>query len=146
VDSVLIALSDAEQAGALRAIAADEPQAVPIELVALMAPPRDADTLGRLSFPFIMLDTLAHPTRTPRVEYPRELRASGVEGGVRLRFVIDAGGQVVRSTFEDVESTHPEFSKAARESVLRQRFRPAVAGACRVPLVVVQPMFFRIGG
>jgi TonB family protein len=146
VDSVLVALSDAEQAGALRTIAGNEPQTLPVELVALMAPPRNAATVGRLSFPFIMLDTVAHPTRTTRAEYPRDLLASGIEGGVRLRFVIDAGGQVVRSTFEDVESTHPEFSQAARDAVLRQRFRPAVAGACRVPLVVVQPMFFRIGG
>jgi protein TonB len=58
-----------------------------------------------------------------RVDYPEEARKAGIEGSVRLKVTIDAGGQVT----EVVVINGPGYglNEAAREALRRFRFSPA---------------------
>lgn len=56
-------------------------------------------------------------------EYPPKVRRRNIEGRVLLRVLVSADGRA--REVEVVESTHPEFAKAAKRSALRSRYEPA---------------------
>jgi protein TonB len=76
--------------------------------------------------------------------YPEALRAAGVEGTVRLQFVVDTTGRVDAGTLKVVSSTNELFAQSARSAVLRARFSAARIGARRVKQLVEQPITFQI--
>lgn len=63
--------------------------------------------------------------RQPEPRYPPALAAVGVEGRVKVEFVIDTTGRVEPPSVRMLESTHPAFEDAARTTVLGATFRPA---------------------
>jgi periplasmic protein TonB len=77
-------------------------------------------------------------------QYPEALRAAGVEGTVRLQFVVDTTGRVDAGTLKVVSSTNELFTQSARSAVLRARFSAARIGARRVKQLVEQPISFQI--
>ena len=76
--------------------------------------------------------------------YPEALRAAGVEGNVRLQFVVDTTGRVEASSMKVTSTSNELFSAAARSAVLRARFSPARIGARRVRQLVELPITFQI--
>lgn len=75
-------------------------------------------------------------------EYPREARRLGKEGTVLLRISLDAAGEV--SAVDVLETPGHGLDEAARQAVLRSRFRPATAGGVPVACQALLPVHFRL--
>lgn len=93
---------------------------------------------SQVEFP-VMLDR-----RSPLPRFPQLLKAAGVEGMARLRFVVDTLGHVELETVQVIESTHPAFAVAVQATLPRMRFSPARVGARAVRQLVEFPVQFRI--
>jgi TonB family protein len=77
--------------------------------------------------------------------YPNQLRDSGVEGTVSFKFVVDTLGRIDPATIVVVESAHPQFTAAARATLDKLRFQPAVTVAgSKVRATAIMPFVFRI--
>jgi protein TonB len=92
----------------------------------------------------IEVDEPVVPLHGPQPVYPARLRAAGIEGLVRLRFVVTATGTVDRTTVVVVRSSHSGLDTAAVRTVLRWRFRPARSSGVAVPQLVEQVIRFRL--
>ena len=92
----------------------------------------------------------ARMTKAARVAYPEASLRGGAEGLVRLRYVVDERGRVVRGTIaEQWPATRPRlrgdlgrfyeaFRRATERGVPTARFEPARVGGCAVPQLVQQ--------
>jgi len=81
----------------------------------------------------------------PPLEYPQLLRQAGIQGRVLVRAVIDTTGRAEPASVQVVESPHPGFDQAARDFVLRTRFRPARVHRRAVRWLITFPVNFRTG-
>jgi protein TonB len=74
--------------------------------------------------PVYQVDTEPTVAQEVKIPYPDEARRSGVEGTVTLSITVSAEGRVVKA----VVLTGPGYglNEAAREALLRFRFKPAV--------------------
>ena len=80
-----------------------------------------------------------------RLYLPAEaLRSAGVEGEVRLQFVVDTTGRVESGSVKVARATNDLFASAARASVPRMRFYPAEIGSRKVRQLVELPITFQI--
>jgi TonB family protein len=79
---------------------------------------------------------------SPLPRYPEILRHSRIEGGVRVRFVVDENGRAELGSLVVLESTHPAFVESVRAVLPRLRFTPARVGRERVRQVVEIPFGF----
>ncbi|HRN52666.1 MAG TPA: TonB family protein [Gemmatimonadaceae bacterium] len=79
---------------------------------------------------------------SPLPRYPEILRTSRIEGGVRVRFVVDENGRAELATLTVLEATHPAFVESVRAVLPRLRFTPARVGRERVRQVVEIPFGF----
>lgn len=77
-------------------------------------------------------------------EYPRALRASGVEGDVTARFVVDTTGRVEPTSISITQATHAFFGDAVRRWLSRTRYLPAEAGGHPVRQLVEQRIGFTL--
>ncbi len=82
--------------------------------------------------------------RSPLPRYPDLLRSRGLEGGVRVRFVVNANGRAELETLEVLEATHPAFVEAVRAVLPRLRFAPAKLGRENVRQLVEIPFGFAL--
>ncbi len=75
--------------------------------------------------------------------YPFEARMKGIEGRVLLRFIVDNNGKVIDP---QVVSAKPEgvFEKAALETVVKYRLKPAIKDGTAVSSVVKLAISFAI--
>jgi len=80
----------------------------------------------------------------PRPAYPQSLRSAGLEGDVRITFVVDTTGRVEPGSLNIVQSTHPLFSDAVRRWLPFTRYRPAEIGGRRVRQYVQQEVGFAL--
>lgn len=87
----------------------------------------------------VMLDA-----RSPMPRYPQLLKDAGVEGLVRLRFVVDTAGRVEPTTVQVVEASHPAFAAAVQGVLPRLRFTPARVGPRKVRQLVEFPLQFQL--
>lgn len=76
--------------------------------------------------------------------YPEMLRAAGVTGTVRVRFVVDTAGAVEPASIEMLEAPQEAFGEAVRRALLATRYRPAEANAQRVRQLVEQAFTFQL--
>jgi TonB family protein len=77
---------------------------------------------------FVLLDVDSAAVRDPRSvapSYPKDLEEKGIEGTVRMRFVVDSTGLVDLSTVKVLEKTNDAFAHAVRVAIPDMRFRPA---------------------
>lgn len=81
---------------------------------------------------------------SPLPRYPDILRQSRVEGGVRVRFVVNEDGRADLASLVILESTHPAFVESVRAVLPRLRFTPARVGRDRVKQVVEIPFGFQL--
>ncbi len=82
--------------------------------------------------------------RSPLPRFPQLLKDAGVEGMVRVSFVVDTLGRVELETVRMVESTHPAFAVAVQVTLPRLRFAPARVGGRGVRQLVEFPVQFRL--
>ena len=78
----------------------------------------------------------------PAPRYPASLRATGIQGSVFARFVVDTTGRVRMETVNVDASDHALFSEAVIEALRRSRYTPAELRGRKVPQLVVQPFVF----
>jgi protein TonB len=90
------------------------------------------------------VDTPAHPDSASALEpvYPDSLFTAGVSGTVTAEFVVDTTGDVLIDTFGVLSSTHPEFTAAVRNALVRASYVPATLAGRPVKQVVHQPFTF----
>ena len=74
--------------------------------------------------------------------YPPELRDTGIEGMVEVRFLVDPAG--VPHEITVVSSTEKGFDEVTARAVAALRFRPAEVRGAPVAVWVVQPVEWRI--
>lgn len=79
--------------------------------------------------------------RGPR--YPGSLLNARVEGRVRVRFVVDAGGRA-EGVPEILSATRPEFTESVRAYLAAARYRPASVRGVRVAQIVEQEFVFTL--
>jgi protein TonB len=77
-------------------------------------------------------------------EYPSMLREAGIEGTVRLRFVIDTLGRAEPGSVVVLSSTHELFTVAVERAVPRMRFKAAEVRGTRVRQWVEMPLVFSL--
>jgi len=80
------------------------------------------------------------------LQYPNLLRQAGIEGRVIVRAIIDTTGRAEPASVQVVESPHPGFDQAARNFVLRTRFRPGRVHGRAVRVLIEFPVEFRTRG
>jgi TonB family protein len=96
---------------------------------------------------FALLDVDSGAVRDPRSAapvYPKDMESRGIEGVVRVRFVVDSTGLVDMSTFKVLETTNESFARAVRSSIPDMHFRPAMMGAVAVRQLAEQDFAFRV--
>lgn len=111
------------------------------------------ERVGRAFAAFTLPLPWAEPvamTAAARVVYPEASLRGGAEGMVRLQYVVDEQGRVVRETIaEQWPATRPRlrgdlgrfyeaFRRATERGVPTARFEPARIGGCEVPQLVQQ--------
>ncbi|MEN5043229.1 energy transducer TonB [Pseudomonas koreensis] len=83
------------------------------------------------------------PENNPMPIYPKVLSRAGVEGEVRVSFIVKADGSV--SGINIVQSAHPDLAEVVKDAVTQWRFKPwTVAGERPAEQSVVAPIVFRL--
>lgn len=96
---------------------------------------------------FALLDVDSAAVRDPRSAapaYPPGMEARGVEGLVRVRFVVDSTGLIDAATIKVLESTNETFARAVRAAMPEMRFRPAMMAGHPVRQLSEQNFAFRV--
>lgn len=111
--------------------------------VSIVARPAAAPSDG--VFSEAAVDRAAAPRAdNPRPLYPSQLRATGLEGNVVVRFVVDTTGAVERGSITVVEATHAAFADAVRAWLPRTRYLAAEVSGRRVRQLVQQRVEFQL--
>lgn len=118
---------------------------------ALTRPPGSAalggSGTGGAPYPEALVDEPVVPDpRNPPPRYPEALRAAGTGGRVVARFVVDTLGRVEAGSVAFPSADDPRLADAARDALVRARFRPARAGGRRVRQLVEWPFVFTPAG
>jgi TonB family protein len=96
---------------------------------------------------FALLDVDSAAVRDPRSAapgYPADMEARGVEGLVRVRFVVDSTGLIDVSTIKVLQTTNESFARAVRAAMPEMRFRPAMMATHPVRQLSEQNFAFRV--
>ncbi len=96
-------------------------------------------TVEQVDDPAAYIDGLA-------AAYPDVLRGVGVEGVVRLRFVVGINGRVEANTIQVVSSSNKAFEANAVDGIKRARFKPAQMRGQAVRQLVEQNIRFTLQG
>jgi TonB family protein len=102
-----------------------------------------AESLGA----FALLDVDSGAVRDPRSaapSYPPDMEARGINGLVKVRFVVDSTGLVDVSTIKILETTNESFARAVRAAMPEMRFRPAMIGTHAVRQMSEQDFAFKV--
>lgn len=78
--------------------------------------------------------------------YPETLRAAGITGTVRVRFVVDTAGRAELSSVRVIESSHELFARAVLAALRQARFTPGEVAGHRVRTLVERSYRFDIAG
>lgn len=100
--------------------------------------------IGRSTPDTMAVDIPVAPLDGPTPDYPPALRAAGIEGTVRLRFVVTATGLVDSASVRVVRMTRAEFVAPAIATIRAWRFSPAIRRGRPVPQMVEQNVRFRL--
>lgn len=79
-----------------------------------------------------------------QVEYPEQLRSSGIEGEVQAQFVVNENGRVETGTFKVLNSPNDAFTQAVRRALSGMRFHAAQIDGQKVSQVVQQSFVFKL--
>jgi TonB family protein len=96
---------------------------------------------------FALLDVDSAAIRDPRSAapaYPLDMEARGIEGLVRVRFVVDSTGLIDVSTIKVLATTNESFARAVRAAMPEMRFKPASIGGRAVRQLSEQEFAFKV--
>ena len=102
-----------------------------------------AESLGA----FALLDVDSAAVRDPHSvapAYPKDMEANGINGLVRVRFVVDTTGRIDVSTITVLGATNESFARAVRSALPDMRFRPAMMGAKAVRQLSEEDFAFKV--
>jgi TonB family protein len=102
-----------------------------------------AESLGA----FALLDVDSGAVRDPHSAapaYPKEMEERGIEGAVRVRFVVDSTGRIDLSTIKVLDATNESFAREVRAALPDMRFRPAMIGSHPVRQLSEQGFAFKV--
>ncbi len=91
-----------------------------------------------------LVERAVQPLGGASPRYPDALRSAGVEGVVRMRFIVGANGRVESGSIETIDSPNPAFAQSVRTALLGMRFRPAEVGGHSVRQLVEQSFTFKL--
>ena len=77
--------------------------------------------------------------------YPTDLAEAGVEGVVRVTYVVETTGRVDTTTIRILSSDHPRFTASVQTALGEMRFRPAKRRGQSVRQLVEQRFRFQVG-
>jgi len=80
----------------------------------------------------------------PQPVYPDLLKAAGIQGIVKLQFIIDTTGRVEPNSIKVVSSANPGFEAPAKSAIARHLFRPARVYGRAVRVQVEMPINFQL--
>jgi protein TonB len=89
-------------------------------------------------------ETMMRLLVSAKPRYPERLRVAGVNGQVRIRFVVDTTGRVEATSVQIIESTHELFTSAVRDILPALRFKPSEANGQRVKSLAEMSFEFQI--
>jgi protein TonB len=112
----------------------------------LLGPGITEGIVGTGSYTVDQVDDPAEVIGGPPPAYPDVLRSVGVEGVVRLQFVVGIDGRAEPRTIRVVSSSHPAFEANAIEGIAKIVFRPARVRGTPVRQLVTQNVRFALGG
>ena len=107
------------------------------------APPA-TPPLPKVYFDFQVERPVMASPKNKAPQFPRELRAAGIEGEMIAAFVVDSTGRPIPSTFKVVKSSHDLFTKSVADALPELRFTPASIGGKKVAQLVQMPFVFSI--
>jgi TonB family protein len=102
-----------------------------------------AESLGA----FALLDVDSAAVRDPHSvapAYPKDMEAHGINGLVRVRFVVDSTGRIDVSTIKVLGATNESFARAVRSALPDMRFRPAMMGSKAVRQLSEEDFAFKV--
>jgi protein TonB len=76
--------------------------------------------------------------------YPELLKSAGIEGKVRVAFVVDTTGRAEMATLTVMQSDNPLFTEAVRAALPRMRFLAAEVGGKKVKQFAQMPFVFSV--
>lgn len=82
----------------------------------------------------------------PGPVYPPKMQTVGMNGLVRLRFVVGTNGRAEASSIQVISSTNREFDAAAIKTIRESIFRPAMIRGHAVRQLVEQAVGFSLSG
>ena len=88
------------------------------------------------------LDRVPEPIVQTQPGYPFELKRAGIDGRVRVGFIVDSQGNVILPYI--VSSTNRGFERAAIEALQKWKFRPGMKNGRKVNTRVEQPITFNV--
>jgi protein TonB len=89
-------------------------------------------------------ETMMRLVVSAKPRYPERLRIAGVNGRVRIRFVVDTTGRVEPTSLQILESTHDMFTTSVRDVLPVLRFKPSEANGQRVKSLAEMAFEFQI--
>jgi TonB family protein len=102
-----------------------------------------AEAVG--AFALLDVDSAAvRDSRSAAPAYPADMEARGVEGLVKVRFVVDSTGLIDVGTIKVLETTNESFARAVRAAMPGMRFRPAMIGGKFVRQLSEQEFAFKV--
>lgn len=102
------------------------------------------DVVGSESFTVDQVDDPVQRIGGPDPVYPEVMKGVGIEGVVRLRFVVGTNGKVEPNTIQVISSSNKAFENAAVEGLKKLVFKPAKMRGQAVRQLVEQNIRFSL--
>lgn len=108
--------------------------------------PVTAEIVGTQTFTEDQVDDPVRRTGGPSPVYPPAMQTVGIDGSVRLRFVVGTNGRAEPSSIQVVSSTNKAFEPAAIKTIRESIFKPAMMRGQAVRQLVEQNISFTLSG
>jgi protein TonB len=109
-------------------------------------PVLDDDVITGTTYSVSDVDDPAVRTGGPSPEYPEIMRTVGIDGVVRLRFVVGTDGRAESGSITVVSSTNKAFDRNAIDAIRKSTFKPAKIAGRPVRQLVEQNIRFALDG
>jgi protein TonB len=109
-------------------------------------PVLDDDVISGTTYSVTDVDDPAQRIGGPAPEYPEIMRTVGIDGVVRLRFVVGIDGRAEVGSITVVSSTNKSFDRNAIDAIRKSTFKPAKIQGRPVRQLVEQNIRFALNG
>ncbi|MEO8479532.1 MAG: energy transducer TonB [Gemmatimonadota bacterium] len=105
-----------------------------------------SEIIGTQTYTEDQVDDPVRRTGGPNPVYPPAMQTVGIDGSVRLRFVVGTNGRAESSSIQVVSSTNKAFEAAAIKTIRESTFKPAMMKGQAVRQLVEQNVSFKLSG